>query len=32
MAIIGGSVVAGKLIVESSPAFLANDMMYSVLF
>jgi hypothetical protein len=30
--IVGGSVVAGKLIVESSPAFLANDTMYSVLF
>lgn len=32
MAIIGASVVAGKLIVENFPVFLANDTMDSVPF
>ena len=32
VAIVGGSVVAGKLIVESLPVFLANDTMDLVLF
>jgi hypothetical protein len=31
VAIVGGYVVAGELIVESLPVFLPNDTMYSAL-